>query len=149
MCVVRRAGAADIEELLVLVREFCDLDRHDFDRGRVCRALLPLLADDAVGQVWLLAEGASAVGYTVVTWGWSLESGGREALLDEVYLRRRGGGLGRVLLGHAMSAAALAGASRMFLETEAHNARVRAFYAGLGFTVEDSVWMSGELSPPP
>lgn len=80
-----------------------------------------------------------------MTWGWSLESGGREALLDEIYVRGRGNGFGRVLLTHAMRAAARAGATRMLLETEAHNQRVRGFYASLGFTAEDSVWMSADL----
>jgi hypothetical protein len=46
-----------------------------------------------------------------------------------------------------MRGAADAGAARMFLETEAPNRRVRGFYARLGFTVEDSVWMSTDLDP--
>jgi hypothetical protein len=33
------------------------------------------------------------------------------------------------------------------LETEAHNHRVRGFYASLGFALQDSVWMSTDLSP--
>jgi ribosomal protein S18 acetylase RimI-like enzyme len=33
----------------------------------------------------------------------------------------------------------------MFLETEAHNERVRGFYARHGFAAEDSVWMSRAL----
>ena len=45
-----------------------------------------------------------------------------------------------------MNAAAHAGASRMFLETESHNQRARGFYTRLGFATEDSVWMSRELT---
>jgi hypothetical protein len=41
-----------------------------------------------------------------------------------------------------------AGASTMFLETEAHNARVRRFYSRVGFVAENSVWMSRALSDP-
>ena len=147
MNVVRRAGAGDIHELLVLIREFYALDRHEFREHRVRHALVPLLSGDQVGQVWLMdgPPGGSTIGYAVVSWGWSLESGGRDALLDELYVRERGAGLGRTLLNHAMAAAAAAGARRMFLETERHNRRVRRFYAGLGFATEDSVWMSQSL----
>jgi GNAT superfamily N-acetyltransferase len=141
MAVIRRAGLDDRAELLTLIGEFYAVDRHEFDPDRVARGLDPLLADDAHGQIWL----ADAGGYAVVTWGWSLESGGREALLDEIYVRDRGRGVGRALLTHAMAAAAQAGASRMFLETEAHNERVRAFYASAGFAAEDSTWMSADL----
>jgi ribosomal protein S18 acetylase RimI-like enzyme len=131
----------DRAELLALIREFYTVDRHEFDLDRVARGLDPLLVDDAHGQIWL----ADAGGYAVVTWGWSLESGGREALLDEIYVHDRGRGVGWALLEHALAAAAAAGASRMFLETEAHNERVRSFYASAGFGVEDSTWMSREL----
>jgi len=138
---IRRAELPDRDELLQLIREFYAVDRHEFDVERVARGLDPLLADDTHGQVWLINKS----GYAVVTWGWSLESGGREALLDEIYVRDRGRGVGRELLTHAMAAAAKAGAIRMFLETEAHNERVRAFYASLGFATEDSTWMSADL----
>ncbi len=147
MYAIRRAGLDDACDLLGLIREFCDLDGHAYDGNRARRALAPLLAGDEVGQVWLPVGGAppAVAGYAIVTWGWSLESGGREALLDEIYVRSRGQGVGRLLLSHAMAAAAVAGASRMFLETEAHNARARGFYARSGFQTEDSAWMSRPL----
>ncbi|MGI5241858.1 GNAT family N-acetyltransferase [Dactylosporangium sp. CA-139066] len=144
---VYRGGIHDLEGLLPLVREFCAADRHEFDADRVTRALRPLLASDEHGQVWLLGsgEGAAPGGYAVLTWGWSLESGGREALLDEIYVRERGGGHGAALLGRVLEAAAAAGAAAMFLETEAHNERVRGFYARHGFAAEASIWMSRPL----
>lgn len=131
-----------------LVARFYEIDRHPYDPGVVSRALEPLLCDDTHGQLWLVCTGPSAapLGYAVITWGWSLESGGREALLDEIYVDQRGDGAGRVLLAHAMAAASGAGATRMFLETEAHNSRVRGFYSLMGFTTEDSVWMCADLA---
>jgi len=45
-----------------------------------------------------------------------------------------------------MNAAAQAGTSRMFLETESHDQRARGCYTRLGFATEDSVWMSRELT---
>lgn len=138
---IRRAGPADLAALLVLVREFYVVDQHDFDEVAVTRALTGLLADDRYGIV-LLAEQPEPVGYAVVTWSYSLESGGRDCCLDELYLRVREQGLGGVLLEAALDAARAAGVNRMFLETEAHNARVRRFYVRHGFQVEDSVWLA-------
>ncbi|WP_433618039.1 GNAT family N-acetyltransferase [Dactylosporangium sp. CA-139114] len=139
---VYRAEPADLPAILPLVREFCAEDGHEFDEARITRALTALLRDDEHGQVWLAG---AAAGYAVVTWGWSLESGGREALLDEIYVRERGNGTGAHLLRRVVAAAAEAGAAVMFLETEAHNERVRGFYARHGFAAEDSVWMSRAL----
>ena len=91
--VIVRAGVADEVVLLPLVREFYAVDRHAFELERVLAGLRPLLVDDRHGQVWLIREpGGDVGGYAVVTWGWSLESGGRECLLDEIYVRTPGPG---------------------------------------------------------
>lgn len=143
MTAIRRATPADEDELLALIEEFYEVDRHEFDRSRVVRGLRPLLGSDEHGQVWLIEPDAGPVdGYAVVTWSWSLESGGRDCLLDELYVRGRGHGVGAAALDHVMAAATGAGARAMFLETESHNSRVRSFYERAGFQVEDSVWMA-------
>ena len=129
--------------MLPLIREFYEVDRHSFELGRVLAGLRPLLVDDRHGQVWLIRDsGGDVAGYAVVTWGWSLESGGRECLLDEIFVRAPGTGLGGKALEAIVEAAGAAGASAMFLETEAHNERARTFYRRGGFAVEDSIWMS-------
>ena len=84
-----------------------------------------------------------------VTWSYSLESGGRDCILDEIYVASRSAGLGASLLAAAMAGASLCGATAAFLETEAHNDRVRGFYERHGFKIEDSVWMSRTLDPAP
>ncbi|HEY3737473.1 MAG TPA: GNAT family N-acetyltransferase [Jatrophihabitans sp.] len=134
----RLATPSDVEPLLPLIREFCEIDGHAFDERLVRHALLPLLADPSLGFV-LVDEALSA--YAVVTWGYSLESGGREALIDEFYARERGVGLGSAMLEEIVQRIREAGARVLFLETELASARVRGFYARHGFTTEDSVWM--------
>jgi GNAT superfamily N-acetyltransferase len=135
----RLATPADLAELVRLVREFCEVDRHEFDETLVRDALVPLLESDRHGLVWLV--GRPAEGYAVVTWGYSLESGGADALLDEIYLRERGRGQGSDLLRHILQDLESRGLKRIFLETERHNEAVRRFYARHGFEEESSIWM--------
>jgi GNAT superfamily N-acetyltransferase len=142
----RLATPADLNELVNLVREFCEVDRHDFDESRVRSALMPLLESDRHGLVWLV--GQPAEGYAVVTWGYSLESGGADALLDEIYVRGRGSGHGSELLRHILRDLETRGLKRIFLETERHNEAVRRFYARHGFEEESSIWMSKALQAP-
>jgi GNAT superfamily N-acetyltransferase len=142
---VRRGTAGDLASLLPLVREFCAVDRHDFDEQAVMAGLVPLLEDGAAGEVWVVEDEMGLGGYGVVTWGWSLESGGPDALLDELYVRDRNRGAGAALLEAIVAAARARGASRMFLETEEGNAAARRFYARAGFDVEGSVWMQRSL----
>ena len=139
---MRRARVADLPLVLELVAEFCMTDHHTFDADRVACALIPLLESDDHGVVYLIDN---AQGYLVVTWGYSLESGGREALIDEIYLRRRGEGMGSTVMNALFEEMAARGVVKMFLETETHNTRVRGFYARNGFAADDSIWMSRDI----
>jgi GNAT superfamily N-acetyltransferase len=144
---IRRAGPDDLEAVVGLVGEFYVVDSHHFDRDRVVRALVPLLADDTYGVVWVIDADppAGPQGYAVVTWGYAVESGGRDALLDELYVRDRGTGRGGALLEALLADCRDRGLPCVFLETEAGNPRVRSFYTRHGFAIEDSVWMSRAL----
>jgi GNAT superfamily N-acetyltransferase len=140
--VIRPATPGDLGAVTALVAEFCEVDAHEFDAERVQRALRPLLADDTHGVVWLLEDDGAATGYAVVTWGYAIESGGRDALLDEIYVRDRSRGLGGDLLETILADCRRRGLTQIFLETEQPNERVRGFYARHGFAVDPSVWMS-------
>lgn len=135
-----RATVKNLPELLELIREFCAIDGHIFDEQRLQRCLPDLLHTDDHGLVWLIGE--PVVGYAVITWGYSLESGGREALIDEIYLRSRGRGLGTRAIKALLEDCRSRGVQMVFLETEAGNSRAREFYARAGFTADDSIWMS-------
>ena len=141
--VLQRARIEHLPLMLTLVSEFCVTDQHTFDPDRVTRALVPLLEDDAHGVVYVADN---EQGYVVITWGYSLESGGREALIDEIYLRRRGQGLGSKVMDALFDDMAARGVVKMFLETETHNRRARRFCARQGFVEDDSIWMSRQIS---
>lgn len=135
----RRAQPADLDTLIVLHRRFCAVDGHPFDESRARRAFGPLLDDDLLGVVWI-ADDLDA--YAVLTWGWSIEAGGPEAVLDEVFVGSRGHGIGGALIEHVIADGRTRGLARIVLETERANRRVRALYARCGFVEDDSVWMT-------
>jgi GNAT superfamily N-acetyltransferase len=103
------------------------------------------------GTTLVLAEGDHLLGYAVVTLGWSLESGGLDALLDEVYLdpSRRGRGIGSALIEQAVEQARELGARRIYLEVEAANGPARRLYERLGWQPEDSQMLLRWLTQPP
>lgn len=140
---LQRARLDNLPLILELVAEFCVIDQHVFEEDRLARALIPLLERDEFGVVYLIDN---AQGYLVVTWGYSLESGGREALIDEIYLRRRGEGIGSTVMSALFEEMAARGIVKIFLETESHNARARGFYTRNGFVADDSIWMSRDVS---
>ena len=88
---LRRAEIQHLPLLLTPVEAFYALDQHSYEPARVESALRALLQHDDFGVVYLVNDDQ---GYVVITWGYSLESGGREGLVDEIYLRQRGQGVG-------------------------------------------------------
>ncbi len=142
---LRRATSEDLDALISLIEAFYAVDHHCYDENRVVGALQPLLARDTFGQVWVVELESALVGYAIVTWGYSLESAGRECIVDEIFIAEQSQGLGGSLLETALESARVSGASAVFLETEADNARVRGFYSKHGFAVEESVWMRRSL----
>jgi GNAT superfamily N-acetyltransferase len=140
---VRRAGPGDLDTLVELHRAFCDVDQHPFDRDRARSAFAPLLADDIRGVVWIV-DSPSA--YAVLTWGWSIEAGGIEAVLDEIFVAERGRGVGSQLIEHVIADGRRRGLSRIFLETEAPNEPGRRLYERHGFRVDDSIWLSHDFT---
>lgn len=140
---IRRAEANDLDRLVQLHRDFCDIDGHPFSEQRAAAAFTPLLADDTHGVVWISDRPAA---YAVLTWGWSIEAGGAEAVLDEIYVSERNSGVGGALIDRVIADAARRRLARIFLETERHNTRVRSFYERHGFGTDDSIWMSLEFT---
>lgn len=133
--------ADEVGTVLELCRAFCAEDGHPDDPERIRRGLVGLLSRPHLGTTLVLRRDGRPVGYAVVTLGWSLESGGLDALLDEVYLEPglRGAGVGTALVEAAVAHARDdLGATRIYLEVEAGNDRARRLYERLGFEAEDS-----------
>lgn len=144
MTTVRRGSLEDLERLIELSRRYCEADFHDFDATRARAGFVPLLVDDEFGAVWMICN-EDPVGYAVVTWGWSIESGGRDALLDEMYVDDPGAGSGALALSHIIEDCRRRGLPRIFLETESHNEGARRLYRRYGFQAENSIWMTLDL----
>ena len=142
----RAATPADIPALCALMRQYYAHDYLEFDEARATNALHTLLRE-ARGMAWRLRADGADVGYAVIVWSYSLEYGGLEAVLDELYLApaARGLGLGRELMQHVTQAARDAGAVVLRLETELDNENARTFYARLGFETLDRVLLQMDL----
>ncbi|NBO46657.1 MAG: GNAT family N-acetyltransferase [Actinobacteria bacterium] len=143
---VRRATTADLDALVRLGELYCIADNAEWQPDRARRGFAGLLDDDTHGVVLVTDNDGDVCGYAVLTWGWSIECGGRESLLDEMFIEHPGQGLGSELLEAVIATAAEHGAARVFLETEAGNESARDFWLKRGFELEDSVWLQ-RLTP--
>jgi len=142
---IRRAGPGDLTDVLGLVEEYCAADGHDFDAAVATAGVDPLLTDDRYGVIWLALDAGRPEGYAAVTWGWSIEIGGQDVVLDEIYVRHRGAGTGGRLLEVLEADCRSRGVERIFLETERPNDGARRLYERHDYVTDTSIWMSKVL----
>ncbi len=85
----------------------------------------------------MAARERTPIGYLVLTIGYSLERGGRDAFIDELYVRPqwRGLGLGTLAVATAEVAARRLGVRAVHLEVDTTNERARRLYERIGFAV--------------
>jgi ribosomal protein S18 acetylase RimI-like enzyme len=143
--VFTRATMPDEAQLVELMREFYAFDHIAFDERAARVALREILGDARFGVVHLIREGAAedgaaaAVGYLVVTFGFSLEFHGRDAFVDELYLREdfRGRGIGKACIEFAGEVCRAEGIAALHLEVERGNERALGLYRRAGFRDHD------------
>ena len=147
---IERATGEAVERLVELMRQFYAEEGYPFDETRTRPALAELMADEALGAVWAFREGEAVVGYLVVTCGFSLEFGGRDAFVDELFVERehRGRGLGAEALAEAERFCRSRGISALHLEVEHVNTRAKALYGAKGYAEHTRHLMTKRLDGP-
>lgn len=136
---MRPAAVEDVSRLLALMREFYAETATPLDATRATEAFEALLADDRLGRVWLIQAGKNDVGYVVITFSYSMEFGGRNAFLDDLFIQApfRGAGLGTAVLKEVRAFCMEHGMRAIHLETGRDNAGAQALYRRAGFKVTD------------
>ena len=102
-------------------------------------AVARLLGSPALGRAWLVQVGAATAGYCVVCRGFSLEFGGYDAFLDELFLLPawRGRGIGRQVLAALPAACRDLELSALHLEVARDNQVARRLYGAAGFRARE------------
>ncbi|MCK8462695.1 GNAT family N-acetyltransferase [Aliiroseovarius sp. S1339] len=135
MSSLRLAASDDLDRLLPLVAGFHAQNGIEQDNETRRGALQPLLDGSPHGAIWMIGPRVAPVGYIAVSFGWSIEFGGLDAFLDEIYVRERvrGRGMGSEALSSLVRALAEQGINAMHLEVDADNDRARLLYERVGF----------------
>ncbi|HZE27960.1 MAG TPA: GNAT family N-acetyltransferase [Terriglobales bacterium] len=140
----RIATEGDAEPLLAMMREYYAYDGHAFDEPKARVALLTFLRESSFGRAWLICEREIPVGYIVLTFGYSLEYLGRDAFIDEFYLREshRGRGWGRKALEFVEHEARASEVRLIHLEVVRKNRAAKEVYRRAGYADHDHYLMS-------
>jgi len=136
---LRLATGDDLAELLSLVRAYHELEgvvQTDEERADV---LVPLLGARAPGKIWLIDVAGQTIGYIAVCFGYSIEFKGKDAFIDEFFIKDpwRGRGIGGLVLSAICKEAGRLHVKALHLEVHRENRRARSLYAAHGFDNRD------------
>jgi diamine N-acetyltransferase len=147
---MRKATGEDLERLVHLMGEFYAESGYPLNQGRAGQAFSALLADERLGHVWLIQKDSQDVGYLVLTMGYSMEYGGRDAFVDDLFIRAqfRGAGLGTAALAQVREFAANLGVRALHLEVARDNTIAQALYRQAGFRDTERQLLTLRLAEP-
>lgn len=102
-------------------------------------ALMPLLEGSPLGAAWLFGPSRAPTGYVVITFGWSLEFGGMEAFIDELYIRPsvRNRGQASEALTAITASLREVGVTALHLEVNKHDDTAQRLYTRAQFKLRD------------
>ncbi|MBW3630746.1 MAG: GNAT family N-acetyltransferase [Gemmatimonadetes bacterium] len=133
------AGPADEVLVLSLMREFYELEHLTFVEEPARAALRQILESHTYGSIALIHSGEELAGYLVLTFGFSLEFHGRDALVDELYVREpfRGRGAGTLSLAFVEELCRTEGVHALHLEVDRANESAQRLYHRAGYQDHD------------
>lgn len=139
--------AADTDLLLAMARAFHAEDGHPLDdHGE--EGVRLAAAGDPLARTWFVMLGGSRIGYAALTLGFTLQFGGRDGFVDDLYLvpEARDRGHGRTVMVMLEEEARRLGIKMLHLEVETANARAAALYESRGYVASPRRLMSKRLA---
>jgi GNAT superfamily N-acetyltransferase len=145
---IKIASIEDLEILLPLVRAFHEFEDIHITEEQRESSLTALLANAELGGIWLIYYNRQLVGYVALCLGYSIEFSGKDAFIDEFYIRPefRGKGLGTQTLEFIKIAAKNLDIRAIHLEVARTNTNAHQLYSRSSFEVREKyVLMSVNL----
>ncbi|MDF1803893.1 GNAT family N-acetyltransferase [Thalassovita sp.] len=135
MTALHLARPQDMDRLLPMVTAFQEELGIDLAPDTRHAGLAPLLEGSPHGVAYLIGPQRAPIGYVVICFGWSLEFGGMDGFVDEIYIRPgvRGRGIGSEVLTSLPKALSGAGLKALHLEVRRDDANTRRLYERLRF----------------
>jgi ribosomal protein S18 acetylase RimI-like enzyme len=143
---VRAARQDEVDELLPLMRAYCDFYEFDPPDAGLRELMATLARDPKEGAVFVARDPAgSAVGIATMDWRWSASRGARIGHLEDLFVNpdARGQGIADALIEACAERCREEGAPALDWLTRPDNKRARSLYDRVG--AEGSDWVEYEL----
>ncbi len=131
----RLAGTEDVKHLLRMMEAFYLIDQYPFDKALTRENLMDFIQNPYLGRLWMVEGNEQVVGYLVLSFDFSFEFKGRNAMIDEFYIEKdyRNQGIGSQMLHFVLEEAKKLNLRAVHLEVERHNETGKKLYSKFNF----------------
>lgn len=132
------AKKKDLDIVLKLVRAYHKAEGIEVSSSKLMNAVYPLLRkQNEHGCILLVSIDTDVIGYVALCFGYSIEFGGRDALIDELYLKNeyRGKKIGKAVLNDCKGLASELGLQALHINVRDDPSKLRQLYEDCGFSV--------------
>jgi GNAT superfamily N-acetyltransferase len=140
---IERVSERDLDDLLPLVRAYCDFYSVSPSDEQMVALSRALIADPEREGVQLIARGGDgrAIGFATIFWSWSTTDAARLGVMNDLFVAEdaRGSGAARQLIEACREECIRRGAKRLSWQTAPDNHRAQALYDHIGATREQWV----------
>jgi GNAT superfamily N-acetyltransferase len=145
---IAKAGIEYKSEILELLTEFYGTDMETPLAKKLSGTLTELLNYPKYGNVFIIKSGVDIIGYLILTFGYSIEHGGRDAFIDEFYIKEnyRNKGIGKEALDYIIKYARTTGIKALHLQVKEKHKAAANLYVKSGFTLHDGSFMTVKLN---
>jgi ribosomal protein S18 acetylase RimI-like enzyme len=141
---IRPARAGEVEELLPLMRAYCDFYASSPSDAGLREMARALISDPEQGALFVARRG-EMIGFAAMGWKWSSTRGARIGVLEDLFVtpEARGQGFAEALIEACAGRCRERGAPVLEWYTAPDNDRAQAVYDRVGGTAE--TWIQYEL----
>lgn len=143
---IRDAREEEVEDLLPLMRGYCDFYESDPPDEGLRTMARALISDPEQGALFIARDGeGKAIGFAAMGWKWSSTRGSQVGYLEDLFVdpESRGGGVADALIGSCAERCRERGVPVLLWQTATDNHRAQAVYERVG--AEGSSWLEYEL----
>ena len=139
MIATRRATLDDVPLLVSLMRAFYAESAFSLDDQWATNSFRSLLDDERKGAIWIVSHDDKPAGYVVLTLRHSMEYGGQDGFVDDLYVRPpfRRRGLGNAALSALFADCKERNLKAVHVEAARDNTAARRLYESFGLGVVD------------
>lgn len=136
----------DLTTIMGFVEQFHIEEGLPYTEATTRIAVCALLGASTFGRIWLIMIGSKPVGYVAICFGYSIEFIGRDAILDEFFIRSdsRGNGISSAVLSMVKVECEFMGLKALHVEVSKHNELARSVYESSGLKMREDYHLMSE-----